>query len=320
MKQVLLFTFLFILFSCTKDKKYPEHRSYVNKQIDQFSDTSFFSNIICMQYYENNLYVLDELRKDIVTLSKDLDINHVTGKGGPGPEELNIPTKFYVYNDTTYVLDAGGAYLKSYYKDQFLQSQQLKHLTSNKRFFYNFPNFYLSSVTDHSIFLVTDLTKENELSGGELISFETGKETIMRNGRHLLFDEKYFYAVSDNLPSIQKYDLKTMELILDFNLSDIPIIRKNLNHISLQKDRQNSFYVFIEDAYLVNESLFLLCAELGHDYKVNQLIRIALYPEIAISEIYILPGSLYQSFCVSSDYIFAFDSQKGTIDRIKLKN
>jgi hypothetical protein len=320
---ILCFTIGFC--SCQKEKvKWIEYECKADSQIEMFTDSSFFSNIRCMQYCDDYVYSLDVERREIIAFDEKFENTRFIGKPGPGPEELNVPGEFYVSEDTVYVLDYGAMGIKSFYKNQFIDVYHVSPGAADKRFFYTSDYFYMPSATDSSIFLVMnkDISKKiMDQRGGEPFKFETGKETIIHNSRSLLYDGNgSFYAISDNLANVQKYDLKTLKLVCDFDLSKIPLIKRNLNYISSQKREINSFYVYIEDSYIANNFLYLLCAELGPDYQVNQLIKIALLPPMELSAIYSLPGKIYGSFCVSPDYIFAFNWSGGTIDKIKLSN
>jgi hypothetical protein len=323
MKRKLLFLLLTgLLFFCQCKKiEYKEYVCKVDLQTEMFPDSSFFSDIRCMQYSEGNIYTLDVGRRDIVTFSEDFTNMRIIGNPGSGPEELTAPGKFYVLHDTVYIMDFGYGSIKTYTDNKFLSTNKLSGV-SDKRFFYAYDKFYIPFVTDSSIFEVVnkDILKNNmNQYGGKITEF--ADETFIHNERNLLYDNKdFFYAVSDNLIQIEKYDLKTLKFVSDFDLSTIPIIEKNLKYIASQPQKINSVYVPIVDSYLVNGALYLLCADLEPPVKSNQLIKITLYPQIEVSAIYTLPGRIYLSFCVSPDYIFAFDKSGGTIDRIKLSD
>ncbi|GHT49435.1 hypothetical protein FACS189440_15190 [Bacteroidia bacterium] len=91
MKQKLLFLSLTIisLFSCqNKSIEYKEYLCNVDLQIEMFPDSSFFSDIRCMQYSQGYIYSLDVERRDIVTFREDFSDMHIIGNQGSCPEEL----------------------------------------------------------------------------------------------------------------------------------------------------------------------------------------------------------------------------------------
>jgi hypothetical protein len=274
-----------------------------------------------MQYNYGNIYTLDVKRRDIVTFDENFENMHITGTPGPGPKELTYPVKFYVLQDTVFVLDGGSKSIKSFYDNNFLDSYPLTG-AQIKRFFCTSNYFFIPYVTDSSTFFSANKhTFENRIDkySGKVVEFESKQQTFLRNHRHLLYDdENFFYTISDNISEVEKYDIRTLNLAAKFDFSDISIIKKNLNFIASQKKDVNSYYVYIEDSYPANNSLYLLIATLGTDYSVNHLIKITLYPQMEVTAVYRLPGTVYTSFCVSPDYIFAFDRFRGTIDRIKL--
>ncbi len=322
MKHILLILSLLLsLFSsCQKQKKYKEYDCTADKKIETLPDSSFFSDIRCMQCHNNKLYFLDVQRRDVVILNEDFDDIQIIGSPGPGPEELTIPDKLYVLEDTVYIMDFGSESIKSFYEKNYLSACYSSF--SENRFFCTSDKLYLPILTDSSSFVVKNKeSKENstEQYGGRITKFETGRETFIRNAKNLLYDnDDFFYAVSNNLTIIEKYDLKTLKLISTFDLSEVSIIKKNLNYIASKAKNENSYYTLIEDSYIANNSIYLLCTNLISPIKANQLVKITISPQMEVTSIYTLPGNIYRSFCVSEDYIFAFNWSGGTIDRIKL--
>jgi hypothetical protein len=276
-----------------------------------------------MQYSQGNIYILDVERRDIVSFDENFNNMHITGEPGQGPEELTAPCSFYVSQDTIFILDVGAGGIKRFFMNKFLNMNKLLSASEN-RFFCTSDNFVVTCVRDSSVFTVINknLSEDNLTQhGGKITKFETGKETFIRNEKDLLYDnDDFFYAVSNNLTKIEKYDLITFNFVSEFDISDIPIINDNLKYISSQKKESNSYYVFINDSYIANGFLFLLCSNLGRDYKTKQIIKISLNSQMEVVAIYTLPGDIYNSFCVSSNYIFAFNRKEATIDRIRLSD
>jgi len=321
MKQILFVILsLFFLFSCQNKKEYKEYDCYVDKKIEMFNDSSFFSDIRCMQYCDGKIYILDVMRKDIVILNEDFDDMQIIGTPGPGPKDLTHPGMFYVLQDSIYVMDFGSESIKSFYKNNYLRDWRLHF--SEKRFFCTQDKLYLPSLTDTSTFVIKekdDKEKMIDKYGGKITKFRTDKETFIRNHKNLLWDNNnFFYAISDNLTRIEKYNLQTLEFVSEFDISTIPIVKNNLNFIRYQEESENSYYVLVRDVYLANNFIYLLLTNIIPPFKANQLLKINIYPEMKVTSIYSLPGSYYDSFCVSKNHIFAFNRIEGTIERIKL--
>jgi hypothetical protein len=314
-----------MVFSCQNNGKYTVYKCISDLQIDQFSDSSFFSDIRCMQYSQGKIYALDVERRDIVVFDENFGNMNFIGKPGRGPQELTEPYRFYTVEDTIYVMDSGVGSIKSIYQDSVLYQQSLNGRHLRNRFFYLFGNFYLPLPADSSTFVVLEKTTGKnaiEKYGGKVCRFDAEKATIIHNYRNLLYNgTDTFYATSPNFTNIEEYDLKTFQLITILDMSDIPIVRHNLNYIDTHPlTNPNSLYTPFADSYLSDNSLYLLCSQLGDNFKTNQLIRISLFPQMKASAIYELPGENYRSFCVSPDYIYAFNYTDATIERFKLSD
>ena len=75
MKKKLLITVIMILYlyGCQERKNNGVFYCQVENKIEEYPDSSFFSNITCMNYDDGKLYVLDNKRGDIVELNDDLN-------------------------------------------------------------------------------------------------------------------------------------------------------------------------------------------------------------------------------------------------------
>jgi hypothetical protein len=321
MKKILfILPLLVLILSChEKSREYKEQFLQVEASIDMFPDSSFFSEIRCMQYSEGRIYVLDVGRRDIVSFDENFGNMKITGIPGPGPEDMTAPKNFFVKQDTIYVIDGGSRGIKSFHNNTFVRQKKLGYGSEN-RFFATSDKFFVPSPRDSSIFAVVSKNEQGlEYLAGKVVRFNTEKQTFIRNERDLLYGEKgSFYAISDNLPFIEEYDVETLRFISEWDISQIPIVRKDLDYWASHPVADNQYRVLIEDSYIFDDSLYLLCAKLGSEYSVNQIIKIALTPERRISSIYLLPGKIYDSFCISDNYIFAFNYNKSSIEKIKL--
>jgi hypothetical protein len=298
------------------DKKIKEIKCEPEAKIEMFSDSTFFSDIRCMQYADGIIYALDVKRSQIIAFDDNLVNVATIGGAGQGPEELTVPFRFYVCNDTVYVIDSGSGGIKSFYQSVFSGFLRLT-CAVDKRFFYRNNKFYLPCITDNTSVSVVGL--DSTYNVGEVFQFNTKKEIYLRNERNvLLSDSSFFYTTSDNMPVIEKYDLNTFKLIDRFDLSEIPLIKKNLTFIASKPKEENSYWTLFDDSYSANNSIYLLCATLGDGFKVNRLIEVSLCPEMKVRRSFTLPGIIYGSFCVSGDYIFAFNESDGFIERFKL--
>lgn len=284
-------------------------------------DSSFFSDIRSMQCVNDKIFFLDVERRDIVELDEGFNHFKTYGKPGAGPEELDLPVNFFVNRDTIYIMDLGAKGVKCFVSNTL---SELIHTPKaiEQHFFLKSNHLYIPYITDTSSILIVphisdDITQKDYVYGGKITKFDSKKQTIIRNHKHLFTYKNYLYAVSDNLPVIEKYDIHTMKLMESYDLSDVSIVKRNLSYISSQESVNNSYYVFFEDAGIIENQLYILCAELGKKYRVNTIIKIDM-DSFEKSLLYKLPGNYYRSFCVSENYIFAFNKGDSRIERIRL--
>jgi hypothetical protein len=103
-----------------------------------------------------------------------------------------------------------------------------------------------------------------------------------------------------------------------FDLSDIPVIKQNVEYAASLSLPSNAFYRYIKDGYISNGMLYILCVSRNNETGVNTIIlRLSLYPEIKISDMLKLAGD-HTTLCVTPDYIFTFEGQEHIV-RFKLK-
>ncbi len=319
---ILCVGILFVLFSCKKEKldKSPKQLQIFSFK-EEYPDSSLFSDIKYMSFYKNDIYALDINRRDIAVFNEEFEKFHTIGEPGNGPKELTYPCAFYIDSDTTYVLDGGSRSVKSFYNGRFVNSYKLPRVNVGNFFIKN-NDFYFSSVTDSSLFIIIPKNTSDDVmykTFGNPAIFETQRRTIMKNERNIFLKENFMYAVSDNLPFIEKYNIKTLKKVESYDLSMVPIVKSNLDYIKTQGEKPNSYYIYIEDSYLKDNYLYLLCSRLGEMYEVNVILKVRLDPIMELANIWALPNKIYDSFCLSPDYLFVFNHQNSTIEKIKTK-
>jgi hypothetical protein len=245
-----------------------------------------------MQYYQGFIYALDVGRRDVAVFPEDYATVSFAGQPGQGPPDLNSPYVFYVCNDTISVLDDRIG-IKQFYRNKFVNLLRAE-LLSQSRFTCVANKYYISAFNENYLFAVlkNNGSGNDIVYGGHTVKFNSVGETIFRNQRKLLSDSLYLYAVSDNIPNIEKYDLTTYELIETLDISEVQIIKKNLRLIASESPSPNTYTVFMDDAYISDNFLYLLCVSLSPDYKKNTILKIGLYPEMKPVAIIYLPDSL----------------------------
>lgn len=311
---------ILILFcSCHKEVRFKSYQCQTDRSIQMYPDSSFFSKINCMQYCRGKLYLLDKKRGDVVWVDEDLSRMGGVAQHGVAPDELVMPLEFMTLNDTIYVLDFGSKSMKIFYGGKMID--RFTPLNANEnRFAVDEHTLYISATTDSSCYLKILKNDESvQISQGKVKMENTIKRTIMLNCKHVFYSKGFIYTVSGNFPFIEKYNATTGQLIDTYDLSDVELIRNSMEYGEALPYNPNSYYIFIADAYLHSNSLYLLCSSRnsGKDYKVKTILRIDLRDEMKAACSYILPHDIYSSFCISDSFIYAFrDDEVCEIEKI----
>ena len=135
----IIFFALFLNSCLQKSEKIKEITCKIDSSIDLFSDSTYFSDIRCMQYYKGRIYTLDVARRQIISFDENFNNTSNFGEAGLGPGELSSPYTFYICNDTTYISDYGFG-IKSFYQNQYINCYKLPVLME-KHFFILATNF-----------------------------------------------------------------------------------------------------------------------------------------------------------------------------------
>lgn len=298
--------------SRTSNKVYCE----ITESIEEYPDSSFFSSISLMEYSGGKLYILDEKRGDIVCLNENLKKMEYVSRHGEAPYEVVMPITFSVKNDTVYIVDLGTRSMKKYYKGLFIDNFSLSNANEN-RFSINESHIFLSATTDTTSYLKIPLDNPSQQRAtGGVTKESTPKRTIMLNQKHILYSNGTIYSVSGNYPYIHTYNTNG-KLTNTFDISSIPVIKNALEYAKSLPYQENSYYIYIMDAYLTHDYLYLLCSSrsTSEGYKVNTVLKLSINDEMTIHSTYILPHDYYSTFCISDSHIFA--AQTGRICTIE---
>lgn len=318
---ILLFTFS-CFYSCNSDKKNSLEELDVEfmERITEFPDSSFFSDIRMMQYENGMIYLLDAKRGDLVSLTEDLKQLKIVA---PHSEiDLVMPASFNVVNDTAYIFDYGSVKTMKMYTD----GNQIRSMSSfrfkDKRMAVGKSFIWASAPTDTSCYLRYCIQDPNEfILAGKVQKEDNKRRTVLKNSKHLfLEDDETLYAVPDSYPYIEKYNGQTgvLEELLD--LSSVPIINENIQYVESQTVANNSYFIYVMDACLYKDALFLLCPSLGEPYRCNLLLKIDVGgKKMRLAGYYELPGNVYRSICVSDEFLFVvYNDRDCAIEKYKL--
>ena len=264
---------------------------------------------------------MDKKLGDIVALSDNLKEMEYVSKHGEAPYETTWPFTFNVLDDTVYVVDFGTRSMKKFHKGVFYGDFSLSNANEN-RFSLNDSLIFLSANTDSTSFLMIDkYHPDKQIPMGKVVREKTPFKTIISNKKHILYDQgKGIFSVSDCYPYIEQYNVHG-EYIKTFDISSIPIMKEAMAIAEKNSNKENTIYVYICDAYLANDHIYILCSSRSSsgDYRVNTILKLSINDEMKHISTYILPHDIYSSFCVSDTYLFASQEVAGvTIEKIKI--
>jgi len=141
----------------------------------------------------------------------------------------------------------------------------------------------------------------------------------MRNKRLVGKIDSSFIVVSDNMPIIEVYDDKSLDLIHQFDYSYIPqikslIIFEKTNPI----EREDSYRCISEDMCITNNHLYISIYTRNksvHDSYLNLIIKFEIKPEIKPVSVLKLPGRWFTTFCVDENdgIIYAYNNPDNSI-------
>lgn len=288
----------------------------------EYPDSSFFKDITCMSVNDGKLYMFDATRGDVAMWSKDDNRFLTFGGIGQGPREVANPKTFFVQDDKVAIMDNGSQSLKIYDEEGGVEMVDIP--ASNEwRFFIEKDTVYLTCTYKETFFVKSGKQWKREdyetglLFGGTLFKITESKGmNRMRNNRHLVKGNNCFYAVCPSYPILEKYDLKTNELIASYDLSKVDIIRENLEYIESQNQAPNTVSLYLKDAYFHKEKLYVLCATWKNGFEVNKLL--VLDEGLSPLGIYKLPGGFYNSFCVDDKFIYAMNYGRCAVEMFEV--
>ena len=174
---------------------------------------------------------------------------------------------------------------------------------------------YVSTAEKEGLFLEVNMRIGTESHWGKRKDFGEELPNRIRNSRHLLNFEDKCITVSDNIPIVEIYDLKSKQMVDSLDFSDIDYIKKDL--IKNENIRKlNSYTKIVSDAYVDGNYLYVLLFGTGSSGEVlsNEILKIELSPILEKKEIIQLPGTNYLHICVNQDSIYAYNRKEARVE------
>lgn len=317
---ICILIFINISISCVKEKSnYNTHLLEPILIISEYPDSSLFHKIADIKFANEYIYILDSYRRDIAVMNENFNEFHSYGSGGNGPNELTMPRRMYIDSNNIFILDLGSGGIKVMKNDTVTRTISIPGANLTNFSICNH-QIFISYTTDSSSIIIIPLT--DSLSKGKLDYMgmlkksKYASQTMLQNNRYLFpQEENILISVLESSPIIEMYNIKEKSLIANIEYTDIPLIKTNMEFINSQIIDDHSYYTIVEDADIQDNDLFLLVANLGKHYKVNKILRFKAKPSYSISDIYELPGNIYDKICITKENIIAFNVKSNTIEK-----
>lgn len=303
-----------------------------DKTIHSFSDSSFFSDISCIETDgTGSIYVLDRKRSQIIRLDEDMRLLSVIGHQGRGPQEIGAAISFSVRNDTVYV---GDAYKRGVL--MFTPSGEWCGMIDMKE---AFPYFKRFSVRDEGSICFaacsgqerTSLAEYDRPSAamtrfGQWTDFGTPAKNDMQNKRSVFFRDGQYIAVPWSIPVVEFYDAATLRPTETLDLSEVTPVKEIYLEMTANREIRespNMWYVFMEDTYLNRDKLYVLLNPdegTADEFKTGSVVlEIDLSgPERFVSRKFSLPGEHLSRIGVTNNRLYGFSPDDASLRRYPL--
>ncbi len=318
MKKYAYILIILFLYSCINNEMvhYQTFQLSAENSMSIYPDSTFFSDIRCMKYHNNKLYLLDAQRADVVVLDSCFKNMQTLNIKGRAKNELLMPFRFNIHNDTIFVVDFGSMSLK-YLNDNGVigHSDLPKTKIRDSHFAVTDSSIIFPASSNNGTFVEVSKANSDDYNHyGDLEQIGTDLRNRIWSNANILSSDEYLILAYLALPHIDIYDIKTKKIIQRKDLSSIPFMAKNLDAIESEKFTENQSPTIIVDACVYEDDLFALYSNYsGGKYASNIVVRFSLSGKLVIKAIYTLPGVLYESICVSPTHLFAFNSSANEV-------
>ena len=293
-----------------------------NINIDEFSDSTFFSDIRSICFSDSLYYATDYSRDQVFVLDKNFKLIRTLGNKGQGPGEFLGAGHLNINNDSVFVIND--------MKKTFEIFNNLEHIgtvtyadgtrpNSNYRFFeYNGCLFYNPSVSQYSICKYNFNSKKVDFFGN-IIKYNTAKETRIKNHRHILRYNNRIIAVPDCQPIIEVYDFEG-KFLNSVDFSNLKPVAEMLKFILGTEQKENTYYGFNKDVVVYKNSLYILILTAGIDNKPksNSILEFKIVGNNFVpSNLYHLGDGYFNTINVSEQGIETYNTRMNQLKRYK---
>ncbi len=327
MKKITFFVDIiigFVFISCNNNSiEIPVIKLNPLTNINQFEDSIFVSGIRSIYFEDKYYYLTDYERNRVFVLDENLNLLKSFGKGGKGPGEFLGAAHIYANNDIIYIHNDGKKTFELFKYGDHIKTIQLPYdmyLNCDMRYAIKDNTLYISNPNKYSSISKVSTKGVVLKNFGEIREYQTEKETIIKNFKHICFYRDNILSVSDCNTIIETYNMK-FEKIHKYNYSEIPIVKKLLNAIQKEKFEKNSYFRIVSDIYVNENKLYLLIASIGENGKKvnNKILQFEIKDKVLKPlNILDLGEGWFGPICVSKNSVVSFNHKTSELIKYDL--
>lgn len=302
--------------SCTR--KPFEIQPRLIHSVDQFTDSTFFTDITNIEGVVGGFLVSDKVRSQIFELDENLALVKSFGAPGEGPGEINGLLRFFKDGDELYVANEGKQtvevfkYSSGSHFTTWHIPDQLKAAPLEYRFFVEKDHAYIAA-SDAGIPIAAFNPSGTFKALGRKIDFGNPTQTLIRNNRFLLkLNDNHFLAIPDSYALLEVYD-SSGQFVAEQPIADQkPVLDRQFFIDQQGPESDNVYYRLFRDIYFDsgNNTLYLLCISGKESPICNQILAYKFQGQsFDYLGTILLPGRWYSSVFVDGSRILAYETR-----------
>src|SRR6218665_160771 len=254
-----------LLLACDSKDKIEFSKVRLKKQVSVFSDSSFFGNVNDALFNNGHLLITDNSQNRILLCDTSFNKAVSYGGTGDGPGEFRGVMRSYIKNNMVFTVDSRSGAISVF----SLGGKFVKKITYPQKS-YSFCRFavddslkiYKPDAENDSSMVKLDTSGRVVKQFGSIFPGKNPREKRARSEKHIfLSKDNQLICVSLSEPLIEFYSTNGKKL-REFNLSESPYLKGRLDFAEKEyrqdpKNRESIYFLF-QDAYLVNNHLYLL--------------------------------------------------------------
>lgn len=323
--QILTGIVFSLLFSSCREKDVvPIVELHPQKSIEVLSDSSLFSKVRRMKAYQGDIFITEVGRGQILRLDADLNLKNTIGGKGNGPTEMVEMEGLDISGDTIAVFDVGNARIQFYdLSGKHLGAMPFRDLPIGNKWDLSFCAGEIvcnnSRIALDSAFVRMSVKDTSDKAFfGRLDRFDSEMQTYIRNGHFFFEDGEWLWAVSDNLPFLDRYD-RFGNHVERYDFSQLPVIKDAIAYVQIQQKKTNSYATLINGACFDSERkrMYLLCNSwIEGEFFRNRILVLDLSSgKIQPECVWKLPDDVYRTMCLVGNKLYVFNGSRCLIER-----